>query len=218
MQYQKRWAIAFFLVGCVLAGWALAEYSAKKIQLSQPYMPKEIIKNTEENLKTALFAGGCFWCVESDYEKLKGVKEAVSGYGGGTIETPTYQNHAGHREVAQIIYDPAEVSYATLVEHFWKHVDPTDPGGSFYDRGHAYTSSIFYAEESERKIAEDSKAALEASGRFDKPIVTPIEPLTTFYPAEDYHQDYYKKNPVRYKYYRTGSGRDRFIEKYWGRE
>ena len=175
-----------------------------------------------ENTRSAVFAGGCFWCTESDFEKVDGVIEAISGYTGGRIENPTYKQVSGggtgHVEVVKVVYDPSKVSYDQLLEVFWRHVDPTDAGGQFVDRGDQYRSAIFYATEEERQMAEASKKALAASGRFDRPVVTDILPLETFYEAEGYHQDYYKKNPMRYKWYRSGSGRDRFLEKTWATE
>ena len=171
-------------------------------------------------LERATFAGGCFWCTEASFEKVKGVKEVVSGYTGGEIENPNYKQVSSgmtkHIEAVQVIYDPDEISYGELVEQFWRMYDPTDAGGSFYDRGHHYTSAIWVSNDEERKIAEASRDTLDKSGRFPDPIVTPILDAVTFYPAEEYHQDYYKKNPAHYQRYRTGSGRDRFIEKYWG--
>jgi peptide methionine sulfoxide reductase msrA/msrB len=171
------------------------------------------------NLKTAVFAGGCFWCVESDFEKLPGVSEVVSGYTGGTGTGPTYDNYAqqGHVEAVQVFYDPAKVSYRELLDYFWRHVDPTDPGGQFVDRGPQYRSAVFYGNAEEKRLAEESKAALGKSGRFSKAVVTEILPLGTFYPAEDYHQNYYKTHSLKYKYYRFNSGRDQFIEKVWGK-
>jgi peptide methionine sulfoxide reductase msrA/msrB len=170
--------------------------------------------------QTAVFAGGCFWCTESDFEKVDGVIEAISGYTGGHVANPTYEQVSaggtGHVEAVKVIYDPAKITYAQLLDVFWRHVDPTDAGGQFVDRGSQYRSVIFYADDKERQIAEASKKKLAASGRFDKPIVTDILPLGVFYPAEDYHQDYYKKNPIRYHWYRSGSGRDQFLEKVWG--
>jgi peptide methionine sulfoxide reductase msrA/msrB len=167
----------------------------------------------------AVFAGGCFWCTESDFEKVDGVIEAVSGYTGGEKANPTYKEvSAGatrHAEAVQVIYDPDRISYAELLEVFWRHVDPTDDGGQFVDRGYQYRSAIFYASDEERRQAEASRDRLAASGRFDKPIVTEIVPLGAFYPAEDYHQDYYKTNPIRYRWYRSGSGRDQFLTKTW---
>lgn len=168
----------------------------------------------------ALFAGGCFWCMEKPFEQLKGVHAVISGYAGGTTANPTYEDYgqAGHIEVVRIAYDPGVVTYQKLLDVFWRQINPTDSGGQFVDRGHAYTSGIFYYNQQQRDLAEASKKALAASGRFDKPIVTPILQAPTFYPAEEYHQDYYKKNPIRYNYYRSGSGRDDFLEKVWGSE
>ena len=176
----------------------------------------------DKNLKRATFAGGCFWCTESDFEKVDGVVEAISGYTGGHTVNPTYEEVSsgvtGHIESVQVIYDPAKVSYEQLLDVFWRHVDPTDPGGQFVDRGTQYRSAIFYQDDEQRREAEASRDRLAKSGRFDKPIVTEILKLGPFYPAEEYHQDYYKKNPLRYKYYRYGSGRDQFLEKTWGKE
>jgi peptide methionine sulfoxide reductase msrA/msrB len=175
-----------------------------------------------EHARSAVFAGGCFWCTESDFEKVDGVIEAVSGYTGGRIENPTYKQvsagGSGHVEAIKVTYDPDKVSYSQLLDVFWRHVDPTDAGGQFVDRGDQYRSVIFYADEEERQAAESSKKTLDASGRFDRPVVTDILPLGAFYEAEDYHQDYYKKNTLRYKWYRSGSGRDRFLENTWADE
>lgn len=170
--------------------------------------------------KKAMFAGGCFWCMEKPFEKLDGVVSATSGYAGGTTKNPTYQNYSegGHIEVIEIVYDPTKVSYKELLDVFWRQIDPTDAGGQFVDRGHAYTSAIFYGDEEERRIAEQSKKDLAAQGVFQKPIVTPILPVETFYRAEEYHQDYYKKNPIRYRIYRGGSGRDTFLDSIWDKE
>lgn len=169
----------------------------------------------------ATFAGGCFWCMEAPFEKLDGVKAVISGYTGGHTENPTYKEvggGTGHVEAVQVIYDAEKITYQELLDVYWRQFDPTDAGGSFYDRGHQYTSAIFYHNEEQKALAEASKRALDASGRFDKPIVTPIKPAGPFYPAEEYHQDYYKKNPEHYKRYRKASGRDRFIEEHWGDE
>jgi peptide methionine sulfoxide reductase msrA/msrB len=172
----------------------------------------------QNNLRTAVFAGGCFWCVEADFEKLPGVSEAVSGYAGGRGDNPTYENYGskGYVEAVQVVYDPAKVSYPQLLDYFWRHVDPTDAGGQFVDRGAQYRSAIFYRDPEQQRLAAASKAALEQSKRFAQPIVTEILPVTTFYRAEDYHQDYYKTHAVKYKYYRWNSGRDQFIQKVWG--
>jgi peptide methionine sulfoxide reductase msrA/msrB len=170
-------------------------------------------------LKVATFAGGCFWCTEADFEKALGVK-AVSGYTGGTKENPTYQEvssgSTGHVEAVQVYYDPSQVTYEELLDTFWRHIDPTDPGGQFVDRGSQYRSVIFYHDEEQKELAEKSKEALSKSGKFSKPIVTEILKFTRFYEAEEYHQDYYKKNPLRYKFYRYNSGRDQFLKKVWG--
>ncbi len=165
----------------------------------------------------ALFAGGCFWCMESPFEKTDGVLSVQSGYAGGTTPNPTYENYVagGHIEVIEVVFDPQKVSYERLLTLFWHQINPIDAGGQFVDRGHAYTSAIFYYNEDQRKQAEDSKKALAASGVFPKPPVTPILPAPHFYPAEEYHQDYYKKNPIRYGFYRSRSGRDQFLEKTW---
>ncbi len=173
-------------------------------------------------LPRATFAGGCFWCVESDFEKVNGVVEAISGYTGGRTDNPSYEEvssgKTGHVEAVQIIYDPGKVSYEELLDFFWRHIDPTDPGGQFVDRGEQYRSVIFYHDDVQRAAAEESKRKLESSGRFDKPIVTEIVPFSKFYRAEEYHQGYSRKNPVRYKYYRFMSGRDQFITKAWGKD
>ena len=156
-------------------------------------------------------AGGCFWCVEADFERVKGVKVAVSGYTGGTVKNPTYKEvsrgDTGHYEAVQIIFDPSIVSRDSLLSMFFRSVDPTDPGGQFCDRGSQYRTGIFYEGEAQKRAAEASKRTLEASGRLKKPVVTEIVPLDAFYPAEDYHQDFYKKSQVRYMTYRAGCGR-----------
>ncbi len=176
----------------------------------------------DKDWKAATFAGGCFWCIEAPFEKIDGVKKAISGYAGGTIKNPTYKQVSGgktkYREAVQVYYDPNIISYSELLDIFWQQFDPTDEGGSFYDRGFQYTSAIYYHNENQKEIAEKSKVELENSGLFDKKIVTKIEKYTNFYPAEDYHQDYYLTNSKSYKKYRTGSGRDRFIEEVWNRK
>ena len=168
----------------------------------------------------ATFAGGCFWCMEPPFEKLPGVSAVVSGYAGGTEANPTYEQvsagETGHVEAVQLTYDPAQVTYEQLLDVFWRQIDPTDDGGQFVDRGAQYRSAIFAHDQDQRVAAEASKAALASSGRFDTPLVTRIVAYTTFYPAEDYHQDYYKKSSLRYRYYRYRSGRDQFLDKVWG--
>ncbi|MBA3002634.1 MAG: peptide-methionine (R)-S-oxide reductase MsrB [Desulfurivibrio sp.] len=173
-----------------------------------------------EKTKKAIFAGGCFWCMEKPFEKLDGVFSVTSGYIGGRTENPTYQNYGdgGHIEAIEIVYDPAKVGYAKLLDVFWRQIDPTDSGGQFVDRGHSYTSGIFYLDEEQKQLAEKSKKEMDGRKVFGKAIVTPIIPATTFFPAEEYHQDYYKKNPIRYSIYRGGSGRDKFLTKIWGDE
>lgn len=170
-------------------------------------------------LEVATFAGGCFWCTESDFEKVNGVKNAVSGYTGGQETDPTYQQvsagSTGHTEAIQVHYDPKQVTYDELLDVFWRHINPTDPGGQFVDRGSQYRSEIFYHNQEQKEKAMASKKALEASMVFDKPIVTPITLFKKFYPAEDYHQDYHINNAYRYKFYRMGSGRDKFLKKTW---
>ena len=175
---------------------------------------------TSSTLQKATFAGGCFWCMEKPFEILPGVASVTSGYAGGTNMNPTYQNYAayGHIEVVEILYDPMVVSYDTLLEVFWRQIDPTDPDGQFVDRGRAYSTGIFFHNEEQRRLAENSRADIENSGIYDKPLVTPIIPAVQFYPAEEYHQDYYKKNPIRYKFYRSRSGRDQFLDKFWENE
>ncbi|MBU0768760.1 MAG: peptide-methionine (S)-S-oxide reductase MsrA [Proteobacteria bacterium] len=186
---------------------------------SMDKMEKPMKDNTEKTA-SAVFAGGCFWCTESDFEKVDGVIDAISGYTGGHVKNPTYKQVSaggtGHLESVKVIYDPSKVNYEQLLDYFWRHVDPTDSGGQFVDRGSQYRSAIFYANETEKRLAEKSKQELAASGQFNKPIATDILPLGEFYPAEDYHQNYYKKNPIRYHYYRYGSGRDQFLKKTWG--
>src|SRR5512136_179913 len=175
-----------------------------------------------ENLKKATFAGGCFWCTEADFEKLPGVVKVVSGYTGGQKENPTYaevsSGKTGHVEAVQVYYDPSKISYEELLDAFWKHIDPTDSGGQFVDRGQQYRSVIFYRDEEQKRLAEKSKEALEKSGRFNKPIATEVIKFARFYEAEEYHQDYYKKHPLKYSFYRHGSGRDQFLEKVWGKD
>ena len=170
----------------------------------------------------ATFAGGCFWCMVPPFDNLPGVIKVVSGYTGGHKADPTYEQvcsqKTGHCEAVQVTFDPEEISYDELLEVFWRQIDPTDPDGQFFDRGETYRTAIFYHNEEQKQKAEASKRALSQSGRFAKPIATRILPAGPFYPAEEYHQDYYKKNPLHYNQYRRGSGRDAFLAKHWGRE
>ena len=174
------------------------------------------------NAETAVFAGGCFWCMESPFEKIDGVISAESGYTGGHVENPTYEQvcrtNTGHVEAVRVTYDSSRVSYNDMLEVFWRQVDPTDDGGQFVDRGDTYLTGIFVNSEAQRTAAEASKKSLMDSGRFKSPIVTPIRDASTFYLAEDYHQDFNQKSPIKYKYYRYASGRDRFLDKWWGED
>lgn len=169
--------------------------------------------------ETAIFAGGCFWCTEADFEKLPGVIEAVSGYTGGKEPDPDYAQvsagNTGHTEAVRVVYDPAQVTYPQLVEYFWRTIDPTARNRQFCDVGSQYRSGIYWRTERERKVAEDSRDMLLRSGKVSR-VLTEILPATAFYPAEEYHQDYYKKNPLRYMYYRRGCGRDAQLERIWG--
>ena len=174
------------------------------------------------NLAVATFAGGCFWCVESDFDQVPGVLRTISGYTGGTLKDPTYQQVSkggtGHYEAVQIHYDPAKITYPALVDIFWRSVDPTDGDGQFCDRGDSYKTAIFVNSMEEKLQAENSKRAVEQSGVLEDPIVTPILVAGPFYPAEDYHQNYYKENPLKYKFYRYRCGRDARIRSLWGEQ
>ncbi len=178
--------------------------------------------SAEAMLDKAIFAGGCFWCMVPPFEKLEGVKEVISGYTGGHKENPAYEEVSagttGHVEAIQVTYDPSKITYEKLLEVFWRQINPTDAGGQFADRGSQYRSIIFYLNNEQKQLAEKSKEALQKTGRFQKPIVTELLPASRFYPAEEYHQDYYKKNPDNYKRYRYGSGRDQYLQKIWGTE
>ncbi len=174
----------------------------------------------DTKLEKATFAGGCFWCMQPPFEKLEGVVEVIAGYTGGHKKNPTYEEVSaggtGHVEAVQITYDPSKINYSQLLEVFWKQINPTDPGGEFVDRGSQYRSVIFYHNDEQKELAEKSKEELDKSGMYKNPIVTEIIPASEFYKAEEYHQDYYKKNPVRYKYYRYMSGRDQYLKSIWG--
>jgi methionine-S-sulfoxide reductase len=173
-------------------------------------------------LEKAIFAGGCFWCMEPPFEKLDGVVSVTAGYTGGQQVNPTYEEvssgRTGHAEAVEILFDPAKVSFEKLLEVFWMNIDPTDARGQFVDRGSQYRSAIFVLNEEQKRQAEASRDALAQTGRFEGPIVAQIVPASTFYPAEEYHQDYYRKNSIRYKFFRYNSGRDQFLDKEWGEE
>ncbi len=170
----------------------------------------------------AIFAGGCFWCLESDFDKVRGVVSTTSGYTGGSKPNPTYQEVSaggtGHAEAVKVVYDPAKVTFAQLVEIFWRNIDPVTPNAQFCDHGSQYRSAIFYSSAAERAVIEKSRASLEATGRLKAPIVTEVAPASTFYPAEDYHQDFATKSPAKYKFYRWNCGRDQRLRVLWGDE
>lgn len=203
----------------IAAALALAAVAASALSLGafaqskgdEPAPPAGQTSYTE----TAVFAGGCFWCVESDLEKLEGVGDVVSGYAGGASQDPTYRDHKGHLEVVRAPYDPSVITYRELVDYFFRHIDPLDDGGQFCDRGQSYMTAVFYQDADQYEDALAAKAAAEAE--LGQPVVTPVRELDRFWIAEDYHQDYYKKNPLRYKLYRTGCGRDRRVAQVWGK-
>ena len=174
------------------------------------------------NLQQAYFAGGCFWCMQYAFDKAKGVKKTIVGYTGGHVENPSYEDVSsgttGHAESIEVIYDPTEVTYPQLLDVFWKNIDPTAVNRQFADEGSQYRSEIFYRDEAEQQAAEASKVALGKSGKFDKPIATRVDKLGPFYPAEDYHQEYYKKNPFHFNAYEIGSGRAGYLKRKWGTE
>jgi len=192
---------------------------ATGLSISAPDDPLDV---TNQNTAIATFAGGCFWCMEGPFDKLTGVISTTSGYTGGHIKNPTYKQTSsgktGHAEAVQIVYDPGQVGYEKLLDVFWHNIDPTTPDQQFCDRGNQYRSEIFYHDDEQKKLAEASKYALEKNKPFKGPIVTQISKASTFYAAEEYHQDYYKKNPIRYKYYRYGCGRDERLEQLWGKK
>jgi methionine-S-sulfoxide reductase len=176
------------------------------------------LKSRAAGVETATFAGGCFWCMTPPFEKLDGVLKVTAGYADGQGEDPTYDDYAekGFTEAVQITYDPAKITYTDLVDIYWKQINPTDAEGQFVDRGPQYRAAIYYQTPIQKKLAERSKRALDKSGRYDKPIVTAIAPFKNFYPAEDYHQDYYKKNPIHYNLYHDNSGRNEYLDGIWG--
>lgn len=187
---------------------------------SKTYDAEQDNTTPSKGLKTAILAGGCFWCMVEPFEHVNGVVKVVSGFTGGKTSNPTYEEvctgATGHYEAVQITYDPLKITYKQILDIYWKQIDPTDNTGQFVDRGSQYKTAIFYKTDEEKKIAEKSKEEIALKGHFNKPIVTKIIKFTKFYPAEDYHQDYHKKNPIRYKLYRIGSRRDEYLEKQWG--
>jgi methionine-S-sulfoxide reductase len=207
MDQLKRQGIWFLAAGMLVCSWAWG---------------KEPAMAASSNLEKATFAGGCFWCTESLFEKVKGVKEVTSGYTGGHKENPTYQQVSsgttGHAEAVEILFDPKEVSYAELLDIFLKNIDPTAKDAQFVDEGSQYRTAVFYHNEEQKRLAEEAIKNLQASGKFDKPVVTAIVAASHFYPAEDYHQDYYKTNTFHYKMYEAASGRHQFLDKVWGKD
>jgi peptide methionine sulfoxide reductase msrA/msrB len=205
------WALMIFFL---ISGCQASDKVQQGVKDAMPGQSRTILKAT--------FAGGCFWCMEGDFEKVPGVVNVVSGYTGGHKENPSYEEVSsgatGHVEAIRVYYDPARITYKELLDVFWRHIDPTDPGGQFVDRGSQYRSVIFYHDEEQKRLAEESKEALAKSGRFDKPIVTEIINFKKFYEAEEVHQDYYKRHALKYKFYRYGSGRDPFLERVWGKD
>lgn len=194
--------------------------AAESKETSTGPQSKQPMRTTTFAGMTATFAGGCFWCMEPPFEQLKGVVSVTPGYTGGQKATPTYEEvcsgTTGHAEAVEVLFDPSQISYDQLLEVFWRNIDPTTPNAQFADKGTQYRTAIFYHSEEQRTLAEASKQKLAQSGKFTKPLVTEIVPASTFYPAEQYHQDYYKKNPGHYKAYRRGSGREPFLKKTWG--
>ena len=175
---------------------------------------------TEAKLESVVLGGGCFWCIEADYEKLDGVVDVISGYAGGHVKNPTYKQvsagGSGHIEVVKVTYDANKINYSQILDYFWRHVDPTRDDGQFCDRGSQYRPAIFYQDEAQKKLALASTKQIEQSKPFEQPLKVELIQAATFYPAEDYHQDYYKKNPIRYNFYRFNCGRDARVEQLWG--
>lgn len=207
---MKNWlriVAAFFLLGLLVITLAEKKTSAQATH--------------DKMLAVATFAGGCFWCMEPPFDGLDGVVSTTSGYTGGQTKNPSYEEVSsgvtGHAEAVQIAFDPTQISYEELLEVFWRNIDPLTPNAQFCDHGSQYRTAIFYHDDEQQRLAEASKKALERSGRFTKPIVTEIVPAGEFYKAEDYHQDYYQKNPLRYKFYRYQCGRDQVLEQLWGK-
>ncbi len=208
---QPRWSAEVALILILIYGFANISTSSEQ-KVAPPVTARE--------LAVATFAGGCFWCMEHPFDRIDGVVSTTSGYSGGQLENPSYKAVArggtGHAEAVQIVYDPDKIEYEELLDTFWHNIDPTARDRQFCDAGSQYRSGIFFHTDQQRRLAEESKRKLEGSGRFGVPIATQIEAAGKFWPAEEYHQNYYIKNPVRYKYYRRGCGRDKRLEELWG--
>jgi peptide methionine sulfoxide reductase msrA/msrB len=209
------------LAGCIRGNGTGTQTSPQPGAAGQNESAAGAVVPGEEPLETATFAGGCFWCIDAPFEDLDGVRKVVSGYSGGNVRNPTYEQVStgatGHLETVQVTFDPRVISYSEILDVYWREFDPTDDSGSFYDRGTQYVSAIFHHDGTQRAIAEATRQFFERSGVFGKPIVTKILPFESFYAAEDHHQHYCKTNSPQYHAYRTGSGRDAYIEKTWGR-
>jgi len=209
----------FFLSFSIIINLIIFGYNMGQSEKGQTMVKKGV---NSENIQTAIFAGGCFWCMEPPYDDLPGIISTTVGYTGGQVENPTYEEvstgETGHAEAVKIVFDSTKISYAELLKVFWRNIDPTNPFGQFADRGSQYRTAIFYLDEDQKKAAEQSKKELEESGKFKDPIVTQIVKASEFYEAEEYHQEFYKKNPLRYNSYKVGSGRAGYLEKTWGEE
>jgi peptide-methionine (S)-S-oxide reductase len=197
----------------MMARWILAALTAAFLTATLIAFGSDDTRAAEA--KTAIFAGGCFWCMEDAFDEVNGVTETISGYAGGTTPNPNYGAHEGYKEAVKVTYDPAKVTYATLLDHYWRNIDPFDPNGQFCDKGSAYQSVIFVGDDEEKKLAETTKQ--EIAERFKEKVATEIVPATTFKAAEDYHQDYHNQNPVSYKYYKWGCGRGQRLAEIWGK-
>ncbi len=204
----------------MIARWIFASLTAAFLALflvvthGPTAMAEDAAAKDAADTKTAIFAGGCFWCVEDAFDQVDGVTETVSGYAGGTLKNPTYANHKTHVEALKVTYDPSKVTYAELLDHYWHNIDPFDPAGQFCDKGPAYKTVVFVSDDAEKSLAEKTKK--EIAERFGKTVETAIRPTTTFTAAEGYHQDYHTKNPVSYKYYKWGCGRAQRLSEIWG--
>lgn len=199
----------------MIARWIFASLTASFLALFVVAIHNhEAVAQNAAETKTAIFAGGCFWCVEDAFDKVDGVTETVSGYAGGNSPNPTYSNHKGHLEALKVTYDPSKVTYAELLDHFWRNIDPFDPIGQFCDKGPAYRTAVFVSDDAEKSLAETTKQ--DIAKRFRKEVATEIRPTSTFTAAEEYHQDYHTKNPVSYKYYKWNCGRAQRLAEIWG--